>query len=64
MRLLWLAVTVLLSAVIAVVAGLLTYATGQGLAGSAIAGGAAFVGMEGLLLAVLGFFLASSRERP
>jgi hypothetical protein len=63
MRLLWLAVTVPSSTVIAVIAGMLTYASGQGLAGSLIAGGAAFVGTEGLLLAILGFALPGTYER-
>lgn len=60
--LLWLAVTVLTSALAGVVGGILTTLAGHSLPEAVIAGAVTFAGVEGLLVAVLGFAVATIRR--
>jgi Mg/Co/Ni transporter MgtE len=62
-RLLWLLITLLTSTNAALVSGILSRAGGGRLVDTIVAGAVAFAGAEGLLLGILGFALASSRQR-
>lgn len=57
-RLLWLTITTLASIIAGLVGGILSRATGHGLAEAFVVGAVTFASAEALLLAVLGFALA------
>lgn len=62
-RLLWLTITLLLSTIAALMAGILSRVVDNSLVSAIVSGAVTFAGSETLLLAILGFVFAKSTQK-